>query len=142
MITPIIYFVSIIGVQNYYFNHYLYIVTNACYGFTTTLFVSYCVALVCVHKTMPNLLTIPIFVFKSFGYWMIVSFLILAFYGFSLIPPIISYYISLIILPEIILLLFSANIMRELRTKMFRKLETQTAEAISATIVVPTFENI
>lgn len=140
--SPIIYYLTIIGFQTYYTSPHIYMITNTSYGFVSVLFVSYCLALLCIFKTMPNLLTVPIFVFKACGYWMLVSFMILIFYGFSILPSIISKYISLIILPEIILLLFSANIMHEIRSKIYRKLETQTAEAISATITPSNFENI
>jgi hypothetical protein len=136
--SPIIYYLTIIGFQTYYTSPHIYMITNTSYGFVSVLSVSYCIGLLCILKTMPNLISIPIFVFKACGYWMLVSFMILIFYGFSILPSIISKYISLIILPEIILLLFSANIMREMRTKMFKKLEIHTTEVNNT---VPTFEN-
>ena len=132
---PLIYYLTIIGLQNYYTSPHIYMITNTSYGFVSVLVVAYCLALLCVFKTMPNLLTISIFVFKAFGYWMLISFMILIFYGFSILPSIISKYISLIIIPEIILLMFSANIMREIRTKMFKKLETQAVNNNLAVIV-------
>jgi hypothetical protein len=71
-------------------------------------------------------LTLSIFLLKALGYWSFVSFFILLFYGVSRLPLEITTYLCIMIMPEIIMLLFTADVLRATRSRHFKALEAAT----------------
>ena len=111
------------------------ILSGGSYSFLVALIVSMINAGVCLWRVWPNGLTLSIFVMKALGYWSFVSFLILLFYGVSRLPMEITTYLFVMIMPEILLLLFTADVLRAARTRHFKALEVA---ATAAPVAEPT----
>lgn len=99
------------------------------YSFLGILIAAWINAGVCLWRFWPNGLTLSIFVMKAFGYWSFVSFFILLFYGVSRLPVEIATYLVVLIMPEILLLLFTADVLRAARTRHFKAIEVAAAAA-------------
>jgi hypothetical protein len=52
--------------------------TSAVWVFLSILIVAWVIAAIAVWKTMPNLLTVGVFIYKAFGYWCLVSSFLVA----------------------------------------------------------------
>ena len=73
-------------------------------------------------KTMPNLLSLTIFLYKCLGHWAFVSFVIVLFYFTHYAGFRVTGYLAAGLLPPIVLLLFAADVLRARRTKMYAAL--------------------
>ncbi len=93
------------------------------YTIFSVLMLSWILAVISIWKTLPNLITISIFIYKCIGHWSLVSFVVLLFYGIHIRASAYIYYLVAFLLPPIILLLFCADVMRTIRTRMFVALE-------------------
>ena len=96
--------------------------TGSGFSIFTILFIAWANAMFSIWKTMPNLLTVSIFIYKCIGHWALVSFLIILFYSSQYVASRITSYLASGFLPSVILLLFAADIMRTKRTKMYEAL--------------------
>lgn len=76
---------------------------------------------ICIWRVWPNGLTISIFIFKAVGYWSLVSFIILIFYGTSVLQVNMIMYLVATFMPEVILLLITSDILRTIRTKQYQQ---------------------
>jgi len=92
------------------------------------------IGLFSIWKTMPNLLTVSIFVYKCLGHWALVTFTIVIFYFSQYFVSSVTGNLSLGLLPSVGLLLFAADILRTQRTKMYGLLQSRVADSITATI--------
>jgi hypothetical protein len=100
--------------------------TSAVWVFSAVLTLAWIVGIIAMWKTMPNLLTSTIFIYKAFGYWCLVSFFLVLGYITPYLP---AGYLGLIvaaILPSILFLLICADILREVRARLYKVLETPT----------------
>jgi hypothetical protein len=96
------------------------------YSFLGVLVVAWVLAGLCIWKVWPNGLTFSILLLKALGYWSLVSFLILLFYGASRLPLEYTTYLFVMLMPEILLLLFTADVLRAVRTRQFKAIESAT----------------
>lgn len=118
------------------------LLSGGSYSFLGALIVAMANAGLCLWRVWPNGLTLSIFVLKALGYWSFVSFLILLFYGMSRLPLEITTYLTVMIMPEILILLFTADVLRAARSRHFKALETHAAAATTepvATATAPQF---
>ncbi len=99
------------------------------YSFLGVLVVAWAVACLCVWKIWPNGLTFSILLLKALGYWSLVSFLILLFYGASRLPLEYTTYLFVMLMPEILLLLFTADVLRTVRSRQFKAIENASRVA-------------
>ena len=88
------------------------------------LLISWLVAGITLWKSLPNLLTVCKFVFSCLAHWSLVSFCILIFYGISVLPAVYMQYLAAVLLPAVILLIVSSDVMRTVRTNMFAHIES------------------
>lgn len=103
------------------------------YSFLGALVVAWAFACLCIWKVWPNGLSFSILILKALGYWSLVSFTILVFYGFSRLPLEFTTYLFVMLMPEILLLLFTADVLRAVRARQFRALEASaSAPRVSA----------
>lgn len=98
------------------------------------LFVMWILALYSIIKTMPNLLSLSIFIYKCLAHWSLVSNIIVLVYMSQYIGARITGYLTIGFLPPTLLLLFTADILRTQRAKMYQQLEqpTLTEQAIGS----------
>jgi hypothetical protein len=90
------------------------------------LMIAWILVIISIWKTYPNLISMSVFIYKCIGHWSLVSFLILLFYGMHY-GSAAHYYLVAFLLPPILLLLFCADILRAIRTRMFADLERPTS---------------
>jgi len=84
-------------------------------------------------KTMPNLLTASIFIYTTIGHWCIVSGFIIMIYGSSQLPASYTGYLLAALVPSVIFLLFSGDLLRAVRKRMY---DATAATAATATTLV------
>jgi len=108
------------------------LLSGGSYSFLGILIAAWINAAICLWRIWPNGLTLSIFVLKALGYWSFISFFILLFYGVSRLPLEITTYLVVMIMPEILLLLFTADVLRTGRTRHFKALEVATAANTTA----------
>jgi hypothetical protein len=89
--------------------------------------------LLSVWRVLPNLLTVTIFSYTSLAHWSIISFLILMVYGWGMLPLGVFAYLTAILVPGTLVLLFCGDLLRIRRRQMFQALEANaTAAAVPA----------
>ena len=117
------------------------LLSGGSYSFLGALIIAMANAGLCLWRVWPNGLTLSIFILKALGYWSFISFLILLFYGTSRLPLEITTYLTVMIMPEILILLFTADVLRAARTRHFKALETTVppASEVTATATAPQF---
>ena len=106
--------------------------TSAVWVFMAILLVAWIIAIVSVWKTMPNLLSVTVFVYKAFGYWSLISFFIVAIYISPYISGTVLSYALWALMPSIGFLLICGDILRGVRSRLYDALEpvaTPTAVA-------------
>jgi hypothetical protein len=103
------------------------------YTFIGVLSFAWLWCMICLFRRLANGITVSIFLLKAMGYWSFVSFAILLFYGISRLPLEYTTYLFVMLMPEVVLLLFSADMLRAARTRMFKEMATlPTASAHTA----------
>jgi hypothetical protein len=93
--------------------------------------ISLCVALtllwswaaLCIWKTAPNALSVAIYLNRAIGNWTTISFLLLLFYGISVLPGGYTAYLFVTLTPLILTLHLTADIQRGVRDRLFAALE-------------------
>ena len=137
--SPVYYmFIFAIYQSIHYPNHpATYAFSSSSYTLFGILFLFWILAMVSVWKLLPNLLTVSIFVFTCIGHWCLVSGSIMVFYGWSQMPYVYSSYLLSELLPSILFLLISGDILRGVRKRFYGLLETPLA-ATGATATVDT----
>jgi len=113
--------------------------TSAVWVFLSILIVAWVIAAIAVWKTMPNLLTVGVFIYKAFGYWCLVSSFLVAIYLSPYVPGIVLSYALWALMPSIAFLLICGDILRSVRTRLYEVLEkpaTATATATAPTVVL------
>jgi hypothetical protein len=85
---------------------------------------------------LPNLLTVTIFSYTSLAHWSIISFLILMVYGWGVLPVGVFAYLTAILIPGTLVLLFCGDLLRVRRRKMFQALEANATTVATATPAV------
>jgi hypothetical protein len=132
--TPLYY---LAGMTIAYHKSYIAIyLSGGIYSFIGISIFAFINAIICLWRIWPNGLTVSIFIYKSVGYWSLVSFLILLFYGVSQLPLEITRYLVVMIMPEILLLLFTADVLRASRTRHFKFLESTSLSVKDEVVVV------
>ena len=97
---------------------------SANWGFMTILILGWLIACISIWKIMPNLLTFSIFLYTSIGHWCLISLFVFLCY--------IMYYTHIgstasllsALMPPILLLLLSADILRSVRTRLYAVINT------------------
>lgn len=126
--SPIYYILglslSFLNQQNryYYLENYM----KVGWSFMGVLMGAWLVAAFALWKVMPNLLTLSIFVYKSIGYWCLVSACIAIVNIQSNIYEGILSYILWGLFPSVIILLMCGDILRSARSRMYETLESPT----------------
>jgi len=120
-------FYYLFGVGTYQTRMAIGYYTSAVWVFSAILTLAWIVGVIAMWKTMPNLLTSTIFVYKAFGYWCLVSFFLVLGYVTPYLPPGYLGLIIAAILPSILFLLICADVLREVRTHLYKLLDTPTA---------------
>ena len=138
--TPIIYLLSFMIYNSVYTSVIANMLSTAGYSVFGVLLVTWVIAIISILRNMPNLLTIAIFVYTCLGHWALVSFIILIFYGFSNLHGYILIYLCTILLPSIMLLLISGDLMRAKRAMMFQALAL--AASVPVTVPEPVLESV
>ena len=127
--TPMIYLLGFMIYNSVYTSLIANMLSTSGYSVFGVLLVTWVIAVISILRNMPNLLTIAIFVYTCLGHWSLISLLILIFYGFgNHLPVTILLYLCAILLPSIMLLLISGDLMRAKRALMFRALEQAVLE--------------
>jgi hypothetical protein len=90
------------------------------------LLLSWILEIISLCKTMPNLLTVSIFVYRCFAHWALVSSIIILIYLSSYLGARTTGYLSAGLIPPILLLLFTVDILRASRTRMYKELEDKS----------------
>lgn len=127
---PVLYFIGFLIYNSVNPSYIASLLSTSGYSVFGVLLFAWVVAAVSIWRTMPNLLTFTIFIYTCLGHWSLVSFVILIFYGFHNLPWSYMAYLFTILLPSILLLLFSGDLMRAKRSAMFRELETPVAPVV------------
>ena len=99
------------------------------YSFIGVLSFAWLWCMICLFRRLANGITLSIFLLKALGYWSFVSFAILLFYGVSRLPLEYTTYLFVLLMPEVVLLLFSADMLRAARTRMFKEMATLPVSA-------------
>jgi hypothetical protein len=97
--------------------------TSAVWVFLAILLTAWIIAAIAVWKTMPNLLTVGVFIYKAFGYWCLVSSFLVAIYLSPYVPGIVLSYALWALMPSIAFLLICGDILRSVRTRLYEVLE-------------------
>lgn len=114
----------------------LYQYTSAVWVFLSIFILAWIIAAIATWKTMPNLLSFSIFIYKAFGYWCLVSTFIVAFYVSAYVPGVVLSYALWCLMPSILFLLVCGDILRAVRSRLYALLEpTATATATTTTPV-------
>ena len=86
------------------------------------LLLAWLIAIISVWKTMPNLLTISVFIYTTMGHWCLVSAIILVCYLSTVLPVSFTGYLVATVLPSTIFLIFCADVMRSMRRRMYDRI--------------------
>jgi hypothetical protein len=97
------------------------------YIILSNLILTWAVSAITVWKKMPNLLTVCIFIYNCIGHWAFITFMIVIFYGSSVLAGGYISYLAAVLLPEIIILMVSADLLRALRTRLFDEINAVSA---------------
>jgi len=122
--TPVIYLISFMIYHSARPSYVSSLLSTSGYSVFGVLLAAWVIGLVSIWKNLPNLLTLTIFIYTCLGHWSLVSFIVLIFYGFSNLPGTYIAYLCTALLPSILLLLFSGDLMRKKRAMMFEALAT------------------
>ena len=95
---------------------------TATWIFMSVLFLAWILAAVAAWKTMPNLLSISVFIYTSMGHWCLVSSIIVIFYLSSQMALTYTGYILGATMPSTALLLFCGDVLRALRKRMYERI--------------------
>ena len=139
--TPVLYLISFMIYNSVRPTAIAALLSTSGYSVFGVLLVAWIIGAISIWKNLPNLLTITIFIYTCLGHWSLVSFIILIFYGFSNLPGSYILYLCTALLPSILLLIFSGDLMRKKRAMMFEALAnaaTVTTVATVATVPVVT----
>ena len=127
--TPMIYLLGFLIYNSVYTSLMANMLSTSGYSGFGILLATWVIAVISILRNMPNLLTIAIFVYSCLGHWSLISLLILIFYGLgNHLPGYILMYLCAILIPSILLLLISGDLMRAKRLLMFRALEQDVLE--------------
>ena len=96
------------------------------FGFLITAWI---LAIISLAFKFPNVLSVSIFVYKALGHWVLVSFMLLVFYGFAQLSASFDSFLAGGILPQIALLLFCSEVMIASRSRMFREVDTKNLQS-------------
>lgn len=135
--TPVLYFIGFLIYNSVHPSYIASMLSTSGYSVFGVLLFAWLIAAVSIWRMMPNLLTFTIFIYNCLGHWSLVSFIILIFYGFHNLPSSYILYLCTILLPSILLLLFSSDLMRAKRSAMFKALEPQTPAPVVASATAP-----
>ena len=127
---PLYYLIAMVSV--YHKSNVATLLAGGSYSFLGALVVAWILACVCIWKVWPNGLSISILLLKALGYWSLVSFTILLFYGISRLPLEFTTYLFVMLMPEILLLLLTADVLRTVRNQQFATLETVQSTPIES----------
>jgi hypothetical protein len=119
---PVYFIVGFIIVQYAHTSYVRSVLSSGSFTLMGFLAASWIVACISIKKVLPNLLSVSIFVYTCIGHWSIISLLIMILYGWSLIPSILTSYITGGLIPIIALLIVCSDIMRCIRKQLFEKL--------------------
>jgi hypothetical protein len=122
--APVLYLISFMIYNSVRPSFIASLLSTSGYSVFGVLLVAWIIGAISIWKNLPNLLTVTIFIYTCLGHWSLVSFIILIFYGFSNLPGSYILYLCTALLPSILLLLFSGDLMRKKRTMMFEALAT------------------
>jgi len=113
------------------------ILYGANYSCLSVLVLAWIVCIICLYRQMPNGLTFSIFILKALGYWAFVSSFILMFYGASQLPTKLTAFLFVALAPQVGLLLFTADVLRAARSRIYTKLEAppQQMEPVTVNVV-------
>jgi hypothetical protein len=139
--APVLYFIGFLVYHSVNPSYISALLSTSGYSVFGVLLFAWLIAILAICKNIPALLTFTIFIYNCLGHWSLVSFVILIFYGFSNLPGSYILYLSSILIPSILLLLFSSDLMLEKRSSMFRELERPilpiVTSASSAPVLAP-----
>jgi hypothetical protein len=112
------------------------IIGRGLYVLFTLITLVWFLGLLSVWRVLPNLLTVTIFSYTSLAHWSIISFLILMVYGWGVLPVGVFAYLTAILIPGTLVLLFCGDLLRVRRRKMFQALEANATTVATATPAV------
>ena len=122
--TPVLYIISFMIYNSVSPSYIATLLSTSGYSVFGVLLAAWCIGAISIWKNLPNLLTLTIFIYTCLGHWSLVSFIVLIFYGFKNLPGSYLLYLCTALLPSILLLLFSGDLMRKKRAMMFEALAT------------------
>ena len=127
--SPAYYIIFFVIYQNsiYPNNPAIYYLSQYAYTIMGILLVFWLLASISIWRVLPNLLTISIFIYTCIGHWCLISGFIMVFYGWSQLPYYYTSYLLSGLLPSILLLLISGDIMRGVKKRFYGLLETPLA---------------
>ena len=96
---------------------------SANWGFMTILILGWLVACISIWKIMPNLLTFSIFLYTSIGHWCLISLFVFLCYLMYYTPIGSTASLLAALMPPILLLLLSADILRSVRTRLYAAID-------------------
>jgi len=131
--TPVLYLISFMIYNSVRPSYISSLLSTSGYSVFGVLLAAWIIGAISIWKNLPNLLTLTIFIYTCLGHWSLVSFIVVIFYGFSNLPGSLILYLCTALLPSVLLLLFSGDLMRKKRTMMFEALATSATAATAAT---------
>jgi len=141
--TPMIYLLGFMIYNSVYTSLIANMLSTSGYSVFGVLLVTWIIAVISILRNMPNLLTIAIFVYTCLGHWSLISLTILIFYGFgNHLPGTILLYLCAILLPSIMLLLISGDLMRAKRALMFQALASLEQAVLEPKGPEPVLESV
>lgn len=123
---PVLYIMTFMVYNSVNVSYIGSLLSTSGYSVFGVLLVAWIVAVISIWKNLPNLLTLTIFIYTCLGHWSLVSLIVLIFYGFSNLPGSYIAYLCTALLPSILLLILSGDLMRKKRSLMFEALNSQS----------------
>jgi hypothetical protein len=93
--------------------------------------ISWVLAILCMWRLYPNLLSVSVFVYNSLAHWSLVSILMVLIYGWSFLPFQIFGRVMCALLPLIVSLYICGDVLVMVRRRLFTTIETAHAATIT-----------
>ena len=97
--------------------------SSASYTILSVLLLAWIIAIISALRVYPNLLTVPIFVYKCLAHWSLVSLIIVAFYGWHYVALGVMGSLLGALFPLILTLYVCGDVLERVRTRLFADIE-------------------
>lgn len=105
--------------------------SSASYTILSVLLLAWIIAIISALRVYPNLLSVPIFVYKCLAHWSLVSLLIVMFYGWQFVSLGIMGSLLGALFPLILTLYVCGDVLERVRARLFADIERAHAAVIT-----------